>query len=346
MKTELVWEHAFDDGLTAKVRYVRAGMFGRDRLFIDGREIRLPGMFATLISGGIDVPLSVGGRKLRFVSNDFLIGFAENGVFGKTGVEYVPQNKTVYVFYLLTVACLLIPLFTLGGATPSLIGFAGMGVCFLLYKTNVIKNKYKIIYSALTTALCWAVTLALFFGGAFTFRLFTGPETRTYTLGNFSITLNEDFTVEEEEGFLFYAYTDDVAIDVYDVDISYTASGIVHFPTAYEEAVSVDEHWGYSAEITEKDETCAVMEYTEKLGGGEYYIYTVIHRKDSVFLYFNFMCYAANKYSCKPSFEKWAESIVIIYGGFTSQPEGRGNVMISLRGMIYALAYLDGYERY
>lgn len=307
-KTVLTWEHTFDDGAKANIRYMRGRFFGRDRLYVDDQEIRLPGMMYVIFSGGIDIPFSTGGRSLRFVSNDRLIGIAENGVFGKTGIEYVPQSKTVFLSYLFAVICLLIPVFTLGGSVPSIIGFLGMGACIVLYKTDKLTQKLKIILPAVTSALCWLLAVILFFGGVFTFRLFTGPEDKVFSTEGFSITLTEDFEVEKSPYYTLYAVSENVSFSFCKDD--YT--GFSDCPeTAEEYAQYLADWWGIFPKITAEGKTGAVMEYIHTQNEDDIYFYCKVIKYKEMFFICEFCCDAADKDKYKPLFEKWLETTVI-----------------------------------
>lgn len=312
---ELKWDHVFDDGETANVRYTRSRFFGRDRLYINEQEIRLPGMLAALLAGGIDVPFSFGGRRLNFVSNDYLIGIAENGIYGKTGIEYVPGQKTAYIFYLFAVVCLLIPLFTLGGSVPTVIGFIGMGVCFTLFKINafknLLKNKARIITALLTAVLCWVVTLILFFSGDISFKLFTGPEDKVFSGEGFSITLNEEFKVLENSYYVLSAKYKNSYLYIYKDDYS----DCYYCPlNAREEAEIISEYWGISAEIYEKSGSRAVMEFVIEENEHKNYTYIMIYKDGAVFLLFEFYCGSEDKDEYRTLFEKWAETVVMSDG--------------------------------
>lgn len=309
---ELTWEQNFDDGLVIRVKYVRRSFFGRDRLFIDDTEIKLPGVLKALMDGGIDVPFTYKGHNLNFVSNDYLIGIAENGVFVNTGINYYPKPKAGYVFYIFALICLIIPVLTLGGSIPSIIGFAGMGICFALQKISpaqaAVSFKKRMIAALLTAVICWSAAAVLYFTGTIRFTLISGPADKVVAGDYYEITLNDEFRKLDWDGYEYAATYKDAAFVVMSLPCSISDDNP---SSAYSEALAYTELWCIDCDITVINTDRVIMEYSYGDEGDEYYIYTTLCKAGDMYYMFEFYCYKEDASDYKDLFQKWSDSIVI-----------------------------------
>ncbi len=76
---------------------------------------------------------------------------------GRPVAKLQPMPKWVWVFI---VACVAVPVVTLGGAIPALLGIGGAWICVVLSRLHTRSTTTKILLAVVTTAVTWALLIA------------------------------------------------------------------------------------------------------------------------------------------------------------------------------------------
>ena len=123
-------------------------------LTINGKEqVIRPGFLSSFI--GIDEKFNFDKRMAYFVIDRNGPDVAVAGRFLRSGKNYVARPKWVIVFVIL---CGLVPIITLGGAIPIMIGMGGASACVAISKMET-STGLKVFLCILITIACWLVLL-------------------------------------------------------------------------------------------------------------------------------------------------------------------------------------------
>jgi len=147
------------DGHTYDVAFKRSEWTGKQTLTIDGEEMNVGTAKAFKQT---EVPI-------KFGDTDAILSMVNGGadiiVDGKsvlTGEEYVKPKKAPWFTWVFVVICVAIPICTLGGALPVLIGLLSAGGCYKIGVSGKMKSVVKFILMLLIAIVAWlAVGLVL-----------------------------------------------------------------------------------------------------------------------------------------------------------------------------------------
>ena len=98
---------------------------------------------------GFDEEIIIDGKEARFVFEKNQPDIAVDHTFLRSGADYRKRPAWVLVFAIL---CLAIPIVSLGGAIPVLLGLAGVALCVVTSKSS--------LPAAIRVVLCTVITLA------------------------------------------------------------------------------------------------------------------------------------------------------------------------------------------
>jgi hypothetical protein len=74
---------------------------------------------------------------------------------------YRQQTATPQWAYLFAVACGIIPIITLGGAFPAVIGFGGAGGCLSISRVSSLPVALRVLVCLVITVACWGLLALL-----------------------------------------------------------------------------------------------------------------------------------------------------------------------------------------
>ena len=77
---------------------------------------------------------------------------------GKPVLHIQPMPRWSWIF---VVACIVIPVVTLGGALPVLLGLGGAWACVVISRHPTRSTRAKALWATAITALTWALFIAL-----------------------------------------------------------------------------------------------------------------------------------------------------------------------------------------
>ncbi len=153
------WVLTVED-MTYTIDYDPRTLSGRKVVIINGMPVNLKLTFFTRYAG-LDQTIGVGGKKANFVLINGKADLAVDGYYLDSKKEYIPLlgvPKWVWIFVL---ACAAIPIYTLGGAIPALIGFSGIMICIKLSVSRKLNTLMRVLLCALITGISW-ILLILF----------------------------------------------------------------------------------------------------------------------------------------------------------------------------------------
>lgn len=156
MKQPIVWTGSVNDEYHV-FSYQRVK--GKHILTINGAPITIkPRLTSSLI--GFDEPFVFNGLPARFVIEKRQPDVVVNGVYSRSGKVYRPRPKWAIVFAFI---CIALPIASLGGALPALMGFGGAALCVTIAKSTM-PAAARVILCVLTTIAAWALWFFLVIG--------------------------------------------------------------------------------------------------------------------------------------------------------------------------------------
>lgn len=151
------WTVDLEDGRHT-VELEHAYLAGKRVIFVDGQEVVRA---QSLLDFGSDHPIRIGTHPalVRISTNGltFRYDLAVDGRSVETGKELTrrpPMPKWAWVFIVL---CAAIPVVSLGGAVPVLIGIAGAGACSAVARRTVWPAPARAAACAVVALACWAI---------------------------------------------------------------------------------------------------------------------------------------------------------------------------------------------
>ncbi len=113
---------------------------------------------------GIDTPITVGGKKLQFVRVGQKADIAMDGIYLDSKKEYKPIGKVPWWGWIFAVLGIVIPVVSLGGALPVLLGIAAAVSCIRISVQPQMKTAVKAFICFGITVLAWILFLLLILG--------------------------------------------------------------------------------------------------------------------------------------------------------------------------------------
>lgn len=139
---------------------------GKHELTINGYPVELQRpTFGSL--RGIDQTIMLGGIECHFVLIGNKADFAVGGTYIDSQKPYMPLKSTPWWAYIFMVACIALPVSTLGGALPVVLGILGFTGCLRISINPTRKTAASVFACLGLTLLVWAV------GWAFVYLLST-----------------------------------------------------------------------------------------------------------------------------------------------------------------------------
>ena len=153
-KEPIVWESVIND------KHYTFSYQKKGRIFtVNGLPQTLKTDFLSSLSG-LDAGFNLDGMDARLVFERNVPDIAINGVFVQSGKKYVKRPAWAIVFAIL---CIAIPVVSLGGAIPALIGFGGAAFCISISKST-LSTAVRVLFCTLLTLGAWLLWLLFIVG--------------------------------------------------------------------------------------------------------------------------------------------------------------------------------------
>ena len=155
------WTVQLEDG-THTVEMEHNLLSSRRTIRVDGQVVE-QGKFSVVDFGG-DYPFPIGERQavlhMRMNGVWYKYDVSVGGFSVQTGKPVWPMQPMPRWSWIFVVACILIPVITLGGLVPILIGAGGAYVCAVIGRSPTRTKPAKIGISVGATVLSWALLIA------------------------------------------------------------------------------------------------------------------------------------------------------------------------------------------
>jgi len=156
MKKITQWESQIDG---RSYSFSHEKIKGKHVLTINGIPTEVKGSFMSSILG-FDEGIVIDGKEARLVFEKNKPDVVVNNTYLQSGKVYVKRPAWVLAF---AIACVLIPIVSLGGALPAVIGFGGVALCVSVSKSTW-STGIRVALCALITLLAWFAVFLLAIG--------------------------------------------------------------------------------------------------------------------------------------------------------------------------------------
>ncbi|MDD6212428.1 MAG: hypothetical protein PUB22_04710 [Clostridiales bacterium] len=135
---------------------------GKHRLTINGKDIELKkSPFQVFV--GIDQPIHIAGKECRFVLIGNKADIAVDGTYVDSKKMYVPLNSMPWWTWIFIVACIAVPIVSLGGALPVLIALICSAWCVRVSVSPGIHASIRVLCCFGISVLAWGLLGVLIF---------------------------------------------------------------------------------------------------------------------------------------------------------------------------------------
>ena len=135
------------------------------RLIVDGAETPIKLSFMQNITG-LDHEFTLEGIPCHFVLRGSKADLAVNGTYIDSKKAYTPLRKPGPLTWVFVVLCLAIPVVSLGGALPAVLGVAGAMGCLFVSTAPQLQLPVRVTLCVLITAVAWGLLAVLLFSMA------------------------------------------------------------------------------------------------------------------------------------------------------------------------------------
>ena len=159
MSNEKNWSIDIDNN-KHKIKFIQSKFSGKNRLEIDENEVAInKSAFQGIV--GIDQLITIGNKECRFVSSGNKADIVVDGVYVDSKKQYIPSESIQWWGWIFVVMCVAIPIISLGGALPALIGMVGGVYCIRISVSPYRKTGSKVLACSGITITAWLLFLLL-----------------------------------------------------------------------------------------------------------------------------------------------------------------------------------------
>ena len=152
MAKQVRWESTIDGQIYV---FVYERIKGKHTITVNGDTTVVNGSFMSIVLG-FDEPFMFDGKPARLVLEK-QPDVAYNDIYLQSGKSYIQRPTWVIVF---AVLCILIPVFSKGGAIPAVLGFCGAWLCCKVSKMTLSVTS-RAVLCVLITIGAWALLFFL-----------------------------------------------------------------------------------------------------------------------------------------------------------------------------------------
>jgi hypothetical protein len=149
MKAPVTWESVIDD---KNYTFTYTKKNGKNFLTVNDEPINIKlGLMSSL--SGFDEKIMLDGKAVRVVISNNKPDVVVDGVFLGSGKKYSESPLWALVF---AIACMFIPITSLGGLVPFAMGFGGVLLCIAASRLN-LPVVMRLIVCMFITAVAWGL---------------------------------------------------------------------------------------------------------------------------------------------------------------------------------------------
>ena len=156
MKKPIEWESVIND---KNYTFAYQRIKGKHTLTVNGNSTTIKSGFMSALFG-FDEEFNLDGTAARLVIENKKPDIVVDGVYIQSGKKYVKRPAWVIAYVII---CVAIPIVSLGGAIPALLGFAGATVCISVSKST-LPLPARLIICTLITIAAWILLFVLALG--------------------------------------------------------------------------------------------------------------------------------------------------------------------------------------
>jgi len=153
MKNDKSWVLTVEEKVF-NIEYNPKSLSGRNKVMVNGSPEKLKFTFMTGFAG-LDQELYLGGKVAHFVLKNGKADLAIDGYFLDSKEAYIPLPGVPKWVWLFVVACIGIPVYTLGGAVPVLIAMGAIAVCVKISISTKLNTIIKALLCTVVTGAAW-----------------------------------------------------------------------------------------------------------------------------------------------------------------------------------------------
>jgi hypothetical protein len=131
---------------------------GKQILIVNGMPINLKTTFTSGFAG-LDQLVWVGDKQIRFVLINGKADLAVDGYYLNSKQQYIPLLGVPKWAWIFAAACIAIPIYSLGGAIPAMIGFSGFAICIKVSVSMRLSGIAKVGLCVLATGIAWLLMI-------------------------------------------------------------------------------------------------------------------------------------------------------------------------------------------
>ncbi len=160
-----IWTIALEDGQHT-IELEHGYISGKRTICVDGTQIELPpGESSSFLDFGSNHPFKIGNHfciiHIRTNGITFNFDLSVDGSSISTGKQVDSSNSVPSWVWAFVVACAIIPIISLGGAIPTMIGFVGAGYCYSFSQDTSKKMATHIFMCFGVTVISWSLFTVL-----------------------------------------------------------------------------------------------------------------------------------------------------------------------------------------
>lgn len=113
---------------------------------------------------GLDQPIMLGNKEARLVMIGRKVDIAIDGVYIDSKKPYLPLKSLRWWSWVFVLACMIIPIISMGGALPAMIGVLGSMYCVKIGVSPYMRTPFKILASFAVIVISWTLFILLVLG--------------------------------------------------------------------------------------------------------------------------------------------------------------------------------------
>jgi hypothetical protein len=156
------------DGQQYEIKLEQGTIIPKKKIKLNGHLLEHDVESKQDILGNLSIDFKIGSHDIKIVgqSNGFSTKYDifVNGVSKSTGQPYIPLPPIPWWLWIFIVACGSMPIISMGGAIPAVLGLGGAAICLSQGRNTKIPINFRILICIGVTIAAWLLYLVLIIG--------------------------------------------------------------------------------------------------------------------------------------------------------------------------------------